>query len=516
MKYVLLGLFLLIALTAAVVLGFYAWTFRHSPAYLWRARLRRRIEELQGQLQLPDRPTDMQTKGAKLGETLFQTHLQSIPCSAVIGFPGIGQGTADRLIGAGRTTLASLVGYDFERIPGVGPVKAAEVKAAVRQLWSDAKARFESGGCLEGREFQKLWAEMAAADWAEKQSRTRRNAAIERTLDAMRPLLQLSDDVTYWNHLFHGGQVPGLTDEVMDRPLPEVVVEAVPVPVVHVAKPVAPPMRESPTPALAAKAVSRPAAPPDLFRQALQAPPSSPASEHPLLPKLRAYCTFALVVAKADGKIAKSERKEVRELLASTFGHDLALVRFIDPVMEQIEKAVPPENVALADILKLTTADERRMLYTVAERIADAAGERGTREVEALRRIAAALEVTLAGRASDGVRPEIRDVPPISTQPSLARPANEPRLILEIEPAAQLSPELIRRRFLLLTERADPAKAAALGPEFAAMAEAKRADIRRAALQLMEPFGEPLEAPAAPPPPSDIRHNPDLDDVFGA
>ena len=91
-----------------------------------------------------------------------------------------------------------------------------------------------------------------------------------------------------------------------------------------------------------------------------------------------------------------------------------------------------------------------------------------------------------------------------------------PRSILEIEPATQLSPELIRRRFLLLTERADPIKAAALGPEFAAMAEAKRVDIRRAALQLMEPFGEPLDAPATPPPPSDIRHNPDLDDVFGA
>ena len=502
MKYVLLILFLLIALTAAVVLGFYAWTFRHSPAYLWRMRVRRRMEELRAQLQPLDRPTDTQSKGAKLGETLFQAHLQTIPTSAVIGFPGIGQGTVDRLKGAGLPTLARLVGFDYERIPGFGPVKAAAVKSAVGKLWSDAKARFEAGGCLEGREFQKLWSEMAAADWAEKQARTRRNAAIETTLAAMQPLLQLADDATFWNHLFHRGQVPGLTDEVMDRPLPEVVVEAVPVPVLPVVKPVAPPIREGTLAGLAAKRGT-----PDIFRE------TPTASEHPLLPKLRAYCAFALVVAKSDGKIAKAERKEVRELLASTFGHDLALVRFIDPVMEQIEKAVPEESVALADILKLTTADERRMLYTVAERIADAAGERGSREVEALRRIAAALDLTLAGRASDGVRSEIREVAPISTQPSLARPANE---ILEIGPAAQLTPELIRRRFRLLTDRADLAKAAALGPEFAAMAEAKRADLRRAALQLLEPFGESLDAPAAPVPPADIRHNPDLDDVFGA
>ncbi len=494
MKYVLLGLILFIALTAAVVLGICAWAFRHSPAYLWRARLRRRMEELQGQLQPLDRPTDTQAKGAKLGETLFQAHLQTIASSAVIGFPGIGQGTADRLQSAGLPTLASLVGFDYERIPGFGPVKAAAVKSAVRQLWSDAKARFESGGCLEGREFQKLWAEMAAADWAEKQSRVRRNAAIERTVEAMRPLLQLADDVTFWNHLFHRGQVPGLTDEVMDRPLPEVVIEVVPAPVLPVVTPVAPPVRDGALAGLAAKRGT-----PDILREA----PS--ASEHPQLPKLRAYCAFALAVAKADGKIAKAERKEVRELLASTFGHDSALVRFIDPVMEQIEKAVPEESVALADILKLTTADERRMLYTVAERIADAAGERGSREVEALRRIAAALEFTVATSFQLVATVEPRPVE-----------NGSPRSVLGIDPAAPLSAELIRRRFLLLTERADPAKAAALGPEFAAMAEAKRADLRRAALQLIEPFGEPLDAPAAPAPPAGLRHNPDLDDVFGA
>ena len=105
-------------------------------------------------------------------------------------------------------------------------------------------------------------------------------------------------------------------------------------------------------------------------------------------------------------------------------------------------------------------------------------------------------------------------MPAPEKSPSLARPANN-LAILEIDPASKLSVELIRRRYLILTERADPAKAAALGPDFAVMAEAKRADLRKAALALIAPYGEPLDPPPAAVKSSDIRHNPDLDDVFG-
>jgi hypothetical protein len=88
--------------------------------------------------------------------------------------------------------------------------------------------------------------------------------------------------------------------------------------------------------------------------------------------------------------------------------------------------------------------------------------------------------------------------------------------VLEIEPGVELSAELIRRRFALLTDKLDPAKATALGPEFARLADQKRAAVRAAAEALIAPFGVPLDPPAAPPPPADPRHNPDLDDVFGA
>ena len=514
MKYLIPGFFLLLAATAAVSLAFFYWKFRHSPASLWANRVRRRRLDLQGQIRPLDLPTDSRTKALRLRESLLTAHLKSIPSSAVIGFAGVGPGAVERLQNAGLPTLASLVRYDFERLPGIGPSKAADLKAAVRKLVADAEARFQAGGCLEGREYQRLWAEMAAADHTEREMRGRRNAAIERALSALQPLAELAHGVTFWNHLLHRGRVPGLTDEVMQRPLPDIVDEPTPALPAAVVQPVAPEVRvEAP---LAAKraGTSPPPALVDPFRQALPSAgvPAS-AAEHPQLPKLRAYCAFALVVAKSDGRIAKAERAEVRSLLASAFGHDTTLVRFIDPVMEQTEKVIPDEDDALAAILKTTTADERRMLHKVAERIADATGERGPREVDALRRIATALgvmvapTVPLAGRASDD--------PVLDPAPSLARPANENRQLLEIDPTAPLSPDLIRRRFTLLTEKADPARAAALGPEFVRMAEAKRADLRRAALELLAPFGEPL-VEAAPPKPTDFRHNPDLDDVFGA
>ena len=86
--------------------------------------------------------------------------------------------------------------------------------------------------------------------------------------------------------------------------------------------------------------------------------------------------------------------------------------------------------------------------------------------------------------------------------------------MLEILPDMPLDPDLIRRRYANLTDKLDPARAAAFGPEFARMAEQKRATVRAAAEALIAPFGEPLEKPAAPPP-TDIRENALLDDVFG-
>ena len=79
----------------------------------------------------------------------------------------------------------------------------------------------------------------------------------------------------------------------------------------------------------------------------------------------------------------------------------------------------------------------------------------------------------------------------------------------------QLSVELIRRRFAILSEKMNPNKAAAFGPEFVALAEKHLAELQAAAESLIAPFGVPLVGPVAPRTHTDMRHNPDLDDAFG-
>jgi hypothetical protein len=88
-------------------------------------------------------------------------------------------------------------------------------------------------------------------------------------------------------------------------------------------------------------------------------------------------------------------------------------------------------------------------------------------------------------------------------------------VILEIPRSAEVSADLVRRQYNLLSERYAPSKVEAMGPEFVKMAEAKFAAVRRSASTLLEAIGERLDAALPISPPQDLRHNPDLDSVFG-
>jgi len=165
-------------------------------------------------------------------------------------------------------------------------------------------------------------------------------------------------------------------------------------------------------------------------------------------------------------------------------------------------------------------------VYAWAEHIADASGERNAKELELLARVRAVLGVTPkpetspVAPASEPVKKqtgsEAGATKKESPAPSLTLPAPtvDPRTSLDIAAETPLSVELIRRRYALLSEKLDPAKAAAMGAEFAAMAADKRAKLKAAAEELLTPFGEPLEKPTAPVSP-DLRPNQDLDDAFG-
>ncbi|QVL31078.1 hypothetical protein KIH39_19830 [Telmatocola sphagniphila] len=90
----------------------------------------------------------------------------------------------------------------------------------------------------------------------------------------------------------------------------------------------------------------------------------------------------------------------------------------------------------------------------------------------------------------------------------------ECRKILDIDPKFDLSVDLIRRQFNNLTEKNDLAKLHGMDAELIEAAKRKLEKIRLAAETLIAKFGEPLVKPTAPPS-NDMRHNPDLDAVFG-
>jgi hypothetical protein len=215
-------------------------------------------------------------------------------------------------------------------------------------------------------------------------------------------------------------------------------------------------------------------------------------------------------VAKADGRIAAVERKQVRVFLERRYATDPTLAAQLDTVMAEVEADLPTLGDALWEVKRTIPADAWPELYQFAVSVADAAGERNTREVECLARVAEELGI--------GVKPPPAHMPApvVASEPDAPLTEPECRAALEIAAETPLSVDLIRRQHRLLSDRFATEKFATHGPEFVQMAAEKRDRAGRAARHLLAGYNEPLEAPAAPPPPADLRHNPLLDELFGA
>jgi uncharacterized tellurite resistance protein B-like protein len=528
---------LLVFLTSAAAVGFLYGCYRISPAGAWKHRLLAHIRSLQArQAALKSDSAGTKDLVARLEADALRRHLQTIPVEKLADYPNIGPATIDRLRQTGHSNLGDTVNAKFEAIAGIGAGRAASLVSAVRLLVKDARSRFHAGSCSEAQECRRQVEALRASQHERDEARSRELVAVEIALKESFDLYPLAIAVTFFGFL-RRHQVPGLTDEIMNLPLPVPTelprVSPAPLPQPAPEPPAGPSAaisvaaERSPEPAVLPPiphVAPAPSTPADLFRDALNntAKPAATATEHPEMPRMRAVIGFGLMMAKADGRIAQSEKKAIRAFLDATFGHDPVLVRNIDPLIEKIAKAIPDEAAALTALTAMFPTSERLRLLTWAEQIADASGERNQKERDALERIARALGVLSAaipvGRVTSS-RPDSPTLNPSSledsTRPTKPEPAVDPRAILDIAPDTSLDADLIRRRYSLLTEKLDPVRAAAFGPEFAKMAAEKRTRIRAAAETLIAPFGEPLEKPVAPPP-ADIRHNPDLDDVFGA
>ncbi len=507
MIYVVVPL-LVIAAALAVAYALY----RATPAARWRRKvvahlhtLRVRHTALAAEIGLADGEIK------RLEDDYFRRHLRTIPTDRLGDYPSIGPATVDKVKAASGPVIADVLDIKFHEISEIGPTRGTALVQALMAVKADARARFDAGGCPEAQEFRRQAAALRAAEAARAGERGRELAAVEQAVGTAFDLFAVALPISFLAFLKRENQSVTLAN-VIARPFPVVVVPSAPppTPAPPPVEPVAPAVPPAVAPTLAAK----PAAPADLFQAALTTAPAAPAAPKPVEPdglaRLRAVAGFGLMVAKTDGRVAAAERKAVRAHLDALFGHDPVLARSIDPVLEQTDKAIPTEGDALHAVRGAVPAAEWPALVAFAGRVAAASGEPNAKERDALTRIAAALGVVAAPPPAPKP-PE--PVPPAPKSPEPV-PVVDHRAVLEIAPDVPLAPDLIRRRFTNLTDKLDPAKAAAFGPEFARMAEQKRAAVRAAAEALIAPFGEPLEKPT-PPPPTDLRENALLDDVFG-
>jgi uncharacterized tellurite resistance protein B-like protein len=385
------------------------------------------------------------------------------------------------------------------------------------QLAREAESRFDAGACREAIAF----AQEKTRREAERQKGFEdANLAIRDAESALKSLEEkslIARGITFIGHLM-GHEPPSGLQSMLDKPLivppqdrkpvsPAGKLEPAPnqkSPEVSVAAPIAAPMQSEPLalpPPPPAKVLAA-APPPNWVLE--QSPP--PTENLPLV-RLRAAAGLGVAVAKADGRMAASEKRQIRVFLERRYASTPDLLSKLDGVLSEIGDDVPTLGAALAEVRRVVPKDAWPELYQFAVSIADAAGERNTREIECLARVAEEL-----GTSTKPVPAPPPVSPPL--KPDVAFTDQDSRSALEIAPETALSVDLIRRQYHLLSDRFAAEKFANHGPEFVQMAAEKRERVERAARHLLAEYNEPLEPPH-PAPPTDLRHNPDLDEVFG-
>lgn len=512
---------LLVVLPALAGLAYFYWRYRTSPAARWKHEVFRHLRNLRKHAAdlHADRPT-LDRELVRLADEWLTRHLDTIPVERLADFPNIGPATLSKVQDAGYRRLADVVHTRFAGLPGIGPARANDLQAAVRVMVRDAEARFNEGACAEAQEYRRRADALRAAERQRVAELRREIAAVEAAVEETSGLLPLAQAVTFWGY-YQGRDIPDLTPELHDRPLPEPQrtppPAAPPAPPPIVAHPVPmPPAPAAPAVILAEPAprafpTARPAArqavsvpPADLFHAALNQLPAVPPSvgpthtepgavrqafqqwvadavptEHPDLARMRAVVGFGLMVAKADGRVAQAERKVIRAYLESAFGQDAVLLRNIDPLMERVEKAIPDEDAAVAAVRTATPPAEWSALYEWAGRIADASGERNAKERDALSRIAAAFGIEVAA-----------PTPPAPTSHTVLTEVRSPRSVV-VPPDSPASPEagelLGRPRAFLRLGIAVAAACGRIGPaELAVIRDFMKWKIRRSSTSLAQ------------------------------
>ena len=518
----------ILAATALVVLGVLYLRDSRTPAAQWKHRVRAavarqqdRLRSAQRELALIDRRLGTET----LRSEYFERYLSGLAVEELIKFPGIGPVTASRLRDAGLTHIPRVERARLSTIAGIGPSREQDIRKALRQVRREAESRFEAGACPEAVAFLEERKRRESQLGGQRAEAERAVRDADAGVAELEERVRIARRITFLGHLF-GHHSPGLSDELMARPLS---VASPPPPAVTPALVSSSPVR-SPVPAasVAATAPSPRREEPVLMLEAAPAATRAPAvatapvDDSPL-GRLRVAAGFGLAVAKADGRIASSERKQIRAFLGRRYAQGPELMDRLDSLLAEVENDLPTIGDALWNVRRVIPKELWSELYQFAVSVADAAGERNAREVECLARIAEELSVgpgSASVPATKPIAPAEASVAASDSGRDGRAPTDAPlsesdcRMALEIAIDTPLGVDLIRRQYRLLSDRFAPDRFANHGRDFIDMAADKRTRAERAARQLLSAYNEPLEPPAVQPP-ADIRHNPLLDELFG-
>ncbi len=474
-----------IAVLACVFAGLYV-RYAITPEARWKRRLaravaaadrQRRDATLEGKRLQSQWNDDLAKRRAAVIDQLSA----ATDVSALAEYPGIGDATVARLRDAGFRNVYDVRRADLHLVNGLGAARLRDLMAAVQRLSQTMAARATNHADPVVRQNAAAWE--AQDKQTERRIDAQKAAAAQagRALDWLHASRETAGRVTFWRHVFHVG---------FSRLTPE-----------QLAQPFEPPAALPPAPPAEAKPVS----PESPVAQAATADVPPPPTE-----VLRAVARLGLAVAKADGRVAVSERKQLALFLERRFAITPDEKAAVPALAATEATEIPTVTEALAAVKLLVRPARYSDLYQLACAVADAAGERNAREIAVLAEVKAALTPPDAEGPQSMIRSAASSVIlPVPMTDQLARDT------LGIDAGVPLSAELIRRQYRLLSERYGDTRFSGTDAEFARLAESKRKSLLRAAEWLIKAFGEPLEAPTATKPPPDDRHNPDLDAVFG-
>jgi uncharacterized tellurite resistance protein B-like protein len=235
---------------------------------------------------------------------------------------------------------------------------------------------------------------------------------------------------------------------------------------------------------------------------------------------LEAIIEFVYAIARTDGSLARKEKELIEGVVERLHGKDQAIYNRVKAYCAHYETASIDVGSSIKRIKERAAPAQRRQLFLLARRIAEASGTMNQRELTFLERVAQEWELPWVAPGPDTTSVPLHDasvkgVTPVELEPE-AVTVNNSRSVLGIDRSVALTADLVRQRFQLLSARLAPEKVETMGAEFVAMAKAKLKAIRAAAEELIQPFGELLESQPEGAEPAELRHNPDLDEMFGA